>query len=145
MAEPLRSGTDLLAALDYIGISATELQSMCHISQPAFSSYVYHAPMRNPARGVPAQLWRMADKLTAWHDAEVDRVLKVALDDYQAFNGKPPELVRLVWMSQKEEHPDGYCASLHNAVMRDAAFEIEQEGIPVRFVRISQMKEGDIR
>lgn len=146
MKEAPRTGTDLLARMSYIGINGKQMCTMCGLAMQTYSSYIYcYGADRAATKGSPIRMWRIVDKLTKQHDAEVDRVLKIALDDYEAYNGRPPELVRLAWMNKQDIHPDGLPYSFHNAVMRDAAYEIEQEGIPVRFVRWTQLRDGDIK
>lgn len=138
-----RTGADLAALLDAIGYSVAAAAKEIGLS----TMYVAKYELEADAVGNRAyrRIWEWADKAMKRHERDVARVIRTALDEYELLHGRAPDVVTLVWLKRGERDSQDRPAEPHNAVMRDAAAILRDNGQRVRFTYLAAAQPGDIQ
>lgn len=138
-----RTGADLAALLDATGYSVAAAAKEIGLSTMYVAKYELEAD--TVGNRAYRRIWEWADKAMKRHERDVARVIRTALDEYVSLHGRAPDVVTLVWLKHGETDSGGRPSGFHNAVMRDAAAILRDNGQEVRFTFLASAQPGDIQ
>jgi hypothetical protein len=138
-----RTGADFAATLDMLGYNDSDAVRGSGVSMQMLRWYKFES--KTVGVRTIRRIWAWADAETEAHARSVERVMRTGVDEYEALHGRAPEVVSLVWLRRGEETADGRPVGYHNAVMRDAAAILRDNGQRVQFVYSADARSEDVR
>ena len=142
-----RTGADLKAYRDWLGLGPSELAKLCGVSLDALKACERTDIKggRRASMDTRRKVWGVVDSLVERHNQGVERLLGL-VDDLEALKGRMPSVVHVAYCKRGEatgegsDMPDGW----YNAIARDAWQFLIADGVKVRFVYREDMHDGDV-